>query len=72
KYWKQNALLGQTGAGHMYEDLLSNDRTKNILAAIMKDFPWWADPHRWWCTNPAYNNTFSVADVRQDFAACAV
>ncbi|KAI6159795.1 hypothetical protein EDD17DRAFT_1511071 [Pisolithus thermaeus] len=72
KYQKQNALLGQTGAGRMYEDLLSNNRTKNILAVIMKDFPWWADLHRWWCTNPAYNNTFSAADVRQDFAVCAV
>ncbi|KAI6108211.1 hypothetical protein F5141DRAFT_1064422 [Pisolithus sp. B1] len=69
---KQNALLGQTGAGHTYEDLLSNDRTKNILAVIMKDFLWWANLHGWWCTNPAYNNTFSAADVGQDFAVCAV
>ncbi|KAI6023458.1 hypothetical protein EDC04DRAFT_2540819, partial [Pisolithus marmoratus] len=66
KYRKQNALLGQTGAGCTYEDLLSNDRTKNILAVIKKDFPWWADLHGWWCTNPAYNNTFSTADVGQD------
>ncbi|KAI6096467.1 hypothetical protein F5141DRAFT_1220849 [Pisolithus sp. B1] len=72
KYQKQNALLGQTGAGHMYEDLLSNDRTKNILAAITKDFPWWADLHGWWRTNPAYNNTFSAANVGQDFAVHAV
>ncbi|KAI6101875.1 hypothetical protein F5141DRAFT_1065830 [Pisolithus sp. B1] len=72
KYWKQNTLLGQTGAGCMYEDLLSNDRTKNILAAIMKDFPWWANLHGWWHTNPAYNNTFSAADVRQAFAVHAV
>ncbi|KAI6041978.1 hypothetical protein EDC04DRAFT_2531615, partial [Pisolithus marmoratus] len=66
KYQKQNALLGQMGAGCTYEDLLSNDRTKNILAAIEKDFPWWADLHGWWCTNPAYNNTFSTANVGQD------
>ncbi|KAI6164201.1 hypothetical protein EDD17DRAFT_1474789, partial [Pisolithus thermaeus] len=72
KYRKQNALLGQTGAGCTYEDLLSNDKTKNILAAITKDFPWWADLHRWWRTNPAYNNTFSAADIRQDFATRAV
>ncbi|KAI6160596.1 hypothetical protein EDD17DRAFT_1760745 [Pisolithus thermaeus] len=72
KYQKQNALLGQTGAGCTYEDLLSNDKTKNILAAITKDFPWWADLHGWWCTNPAYNNTFSTADIGQDFATHAV
>ncbi|KAI6111098.1 hypothetical protein F5141DRAFT_1063469 [Pisolithus sp. B1] len=72
KYQKQNALLGQTGAGRTYEDLLSNDRTKNILAAIMKDFLWWADLHAWWHTNPAYNNTFSAANVGQDFAVHAV
>ncbi|KAI6115311.1 hypothetical protein EDD16DRAFT_1708694 [Pisolithus croceorrhizus] len=72
KYRKQNALLGQTGAGCTYEDLLSNDKTKNILAAITKDFPWWADLHGWWRTNPAYNNTFSAADIGQDFATRAV
>ncbi|KAI6158385.1 hypothetical protein EDD17DRAFT_1512276 [Pisolithus thermaeus] len=72
KYRKQNALLGQTGAGCTYEDLLSNDKTKNILAAITKDFPWWADLHGWWRTNPAYNNTFSAADIGQDFAMRAV
>ncbi|KAI5995565.1 hypothetical protein EDD15DRAFT_2164970, partial [Pisolithus albus] len=52
KYRKQNTLLGQTGAGRTYEDLLSNEKTKNILAAITKDFPWWADLHGWWRTNP--------------------
>ncbi|KAI6161480.1 hypothetical protein EDD17DRAFT_1759259 [Pisolithus thermaeus] len=72
KYWKQNALLGQTGAGCTYEDLLSNDKTKNILAVITKDFPWWADLHGWWHTNPAYNNTFSAANIGQDFATRAV
>ncbi|KAI6156269.1 hypothetical protein EDD17DRAFT_1512595 [Pisolithus thermaeus] len=72
KYRKQNALLGQTGAGCTYEDLLSNDKTKNILAAITKDFPWWANLHGWWRTNPAYNNTFSAADIGQDFATRAV
>ncbi|KAI5980693.1 hypothetical protein EDD15DRAFT_2205352, partial [Pisolithus albus] len=64
--------LGRQVLGRTYEDLLSNEKTKNILAAITKDFPWWADLHGWWRTNPAYNNTFSAADVGQDFSARAV
>ncbi|KAI6013893.1 hypothetical protein EDC04DRAFT_2531347, partial [Pisolithus marmoratus] len=55
KYQKQNVLLGKTGAGHTYKDLMSGERTKNIIGVIQKDFPWWVDLHRWWHTNPAYN-----------------
>ncbi|KIK10558.1 hypothetical protein PISMIDRAFT_76241, partial [Pisolithus microcarpus 441] len=72
KYWKQNALLGQTGAGHTYEELISSERTRNIIDTIQKEFPWWADLHGWWHTNPAYNNTWSSADSRQNFSVHTV
>ncbi|KAI6009583.1 hypothetical protein F5J12DRAFT_698897, partial [Pisolithus orientalis] len=66
KYQKQNALLGQTGAGHTYEDLVDNSSMKNIIAMIEKEFPWWGELHGWWHTNPAYNSTWSAADSGQE------
>ncbi|KAI6165455.1 hypothetical protein EDD17DRAFT_1454051, partial [Pisolithus thermaeus] len=72
KYRKQNALLGQTGAGRTYEELISSERTRNIIDTIQKEFPWWADLHGWWRTNPAYNNTWSSADSGQNFSVRAV
>ncbi|KIN93121.1 hypothetical protein M404DRAFT_34287 [Pisolithus tinctorius Marx 270] len=39
---------------------------------IEQEFPWWGELHRWWCTNPAYNSTWSAADSGQDFARHAV
>ncbi|KIK10469.1 hypothetical protein PISMIDRAFT_43265, partial [Pisolithus microcarpus 441] len=68
KYQKQNALLGQTGAGCTYKGLISSKRTRNIINTIQKEFPWWADLHGWWCTNPTYNNTWSSADSGQNFS----
>ncbi|KAI5990291.1 hypothetical protein F5J12DRAFT_966727, partial [Pisolithus orientalis] len=67
KYQKQNVLLGQTGARHTYKDLTSSNSTKNIIATIEREFPWWGELHRWWHTNPAYNSTWSAADSGQDF-----
>ncbi|KAI6017563.1 hypothetical protein PISMIDRAFT_35736, partial [Pisolithus microcarpus 441] len=72
KYWKQNVLLGQMGAGHTYKELISGERTRNIINMIQKEFPCWADLHGWWHTNPAYNNTWSSADSRQNFSVHAV
>ncbi|KAI5987759.1 hypothetical protein F5J12DRAFT_898479 [Pisolithus orientalis] len=72
KYQKQNALLGQTGARHTYEDLACSNSTKNIIAMIEREFPWWGELHGWWCTNPAYNSTWSAADSGQNFTRCAV
>ncbi|KAI5991082.1 hypothetical protein F5J12DRAFT_697973, partial [Pisolithus orientalis] len=66
KYQKQIALLGQMGAGYTYEDLVDSSSTKNIIAMIEKEFPWWGKLHGWWCTNPAYNSTWSAADSRQE------
>ncbi|KAI6101926.1 hypothetical protein F5141DRAFT_1065871 [Pisolithus sp. B1] len=72
KYQKQNSLLGQTGAGHIYEDLLSSEKTKNIVDVIQKEFLWWGDLHGWWHMNPAYNNMWSAADSSQNFSVHAV
>ncbi|KIN92694.1 hypothetical protein M404DRAFT_112537, partial [Pisolithus tinctorius Marx 270] len=72
KYQKYIVLLGQTGAGQTYDDLVSNTSTKNIIDGIQKEFSWWGDLHGWWCTNPAYNSTWSGADSGQNFAAHAV
>ncbi|KAI6165470.1 hypothetical protein EDD17DRAFT_1472780 [Pisolithus thermaeus] len=72
KYQKQNTLLGQTGAGCIYEELMSGKRTRNTISMSIKEFPWWADLHGWWHTNPTYNNTWSFADSRKNFSIHAV
>ncbi|KAI6138090.1 hypothetical protein BKA82DRAFT_116670, partial [Pisolithus tinctorius] len=72
KYWKYITLLGQTGAGRTYDNLVSNTSTKNIIDGIQKEFSWWGDLHGWWHMNPAYNSMWSGVDSGQNFATCAV
>ncbi|KAG1896304.1 uncharacterized protein F5891DRAFT_1193330 [Suillus fuscotomentosus] len=73
---KHNAVnkgLGQTGAGvKSVEELDADPRTKNLVAQLLLQFPWWSDLHGWWRTNPSYNTAFSTADPGQDFASEAL
>ncbi|KIN95947.1 hypothetical protein M404DRAFT_95704, partial [Pisolithus tinctorius Marx 270] len=71
KYQKSITLLGQTGAGWTYNNLVSNTSTKHTVRDKSKEFPWWGDLHGWWHTNPLYNSMWSGADSGQNFAACA-
>ncbi|KAG9312467.1 hypothetical protein JVU11DRAFT_6852 [Chiua virens] len=68
KYTGHLRSLGQTGAGLDIKELESM-QYKSILDKIQTEFPWFADLHGWWRTNPAYNTMYSTAHPAQDFAA---
>ncbi|KAG1826512.1 hypothetical protein EV424DRAFT_1319709, partial [Suillus variegatus] len=73
KYNAVNKGLGQTGAGvKSVEELDADPCTKNLVAQLLLQFPWWSDLHGWWRMNPSYNTAFSTADPGQDFASKAL
>ncbi|KAG1802909.1 uncharacterized protein HD556DRAFT_1437971 [Suillus plorans] len=73
KYNAANKGLGQTGAGvKSIKELDADPHTKNLIAQLLLQFPWWSDLHGWWRTNPFYNTAFLTADPGQDFASEAL
>ncbi|KAN0088664.1 hypothetical protein V8E55_005721, partial [Tylopilus felleus] len=72
KYCSELAVITGTGAGQTYEDLVSNNSAKNLIAEINAQFPWFNDLHGRWKNNPAYNIIYGTADPTQDFGGQAV
>ncbi|KAG2070756.1 hypothetical protein BDR04DRAFT_1118143 [Suillus decipiens] len=64
--------LKQSGAGKTYAEFQEDPKMKPLIITKLKKFPWWAELHGWWQTNPAFNHAFSTADAGQDFASAAL
>ena len=69
---KVKMLLGQYLLHHLTLILAYHNLHRFFLDKLLAVFPWWADLHGWWRTNPAYNTAFSTADPGQDFSAEAL